>query len=566
MSTNKKQAYGAFCLVLHSHLPFTRKAGVWPFGEEWLYEGLMETYIPLLEILYDLKKKNISPQFTVSITPVLMEQLADPYLLSRFEQFIDDKIRRAEEDIKRFEQSTNHEFLHLAKFYKTLFSDVKKVYFERYNRDVLSAFRKLQEEGHIEIITCAATHGYLPLFKRDSSIQAQLAAGIEVYKKHMGTAPRGIWLPECAYRPGYYQNVTKNESYYKPGIDEFLVKNGIQYFISDSHAIEGGEAFWGGKRVGLYGEIFSPKIDYQHKVQGTNFKPYLLKSGCTVFGRCKDTGLQVWSGDWGYPADGSYREFHKRESQSGLQYWRITSRQVSLGLKEVYVPANAIPRINENSYHFNHLVEGLLSKYFHEEKTFGMVAAPYDTELFGHWWFEGVAWLKAIAEKMYYNPYVEQMTLGKYLEANPPQQVIELPESSWGEGGKHYVWMNKDTEWMWSYIDEVEIIMENLVEKYPQPNDKQKEVLDQISREVLLLQSSDWPFLITTGQAKEYSSERFLVHYQRFVRLTDYLNKNMCHTPEFEDYFQKVKDIDNLFMDSVDYKMYKRKEPPPLTK
>lgn len=551
------KTYGVFTLVLHSHIPFVRKAGAWPFGEEWLYEGLMETYIPLLDILYDLKEKGVKTKWCISITPILLEQLNDRYLLNGFEQFMNKEIERAENDIKKFATRKEPEYQRLAIFYKGLFLNVKRSYYERYQRDLINAFRKLQEDGCIEILASAATHGYLPLFERDSSVYTQIKLGVEVYRKYFGRRARGFWLPECGYRPGYYFHDGKKR-YYRPGLDEFLISQGIEYFICDAHALEGMETYLAEKRIGPYGEIKAPKIEYEKKRRGKSLLPYFLKSGCVVFSRNKETGLQVWSGEWGYPGDGNYREFHKKDADSGLQYWRIIDRKIDLGLKEIYIPENTISRVNENADHFNHLVEDLLRNFNRETNRYGIVVSPYDTELFGHWWFEGITWLKCIAEKISQNPYIKQMTLSEYFNYCLPEEVIELPESSWGNGGKHYVWYNPETEWFWRYIYESERLMEETAGKFSQSQGLLRGMLNQAARELLILQASDWPFLVTTQQAKEYGTQRFLLHYQRFRHLIDALQKGEFENNEMINYLQEIEEIDNPFPE-IDYRLFTRR-------
>ncbi|MDO8734990.1 MAG: 1,4-alpha-glucan branching protein, partial [Elusimicrobiota bacterium] len=457
-----KNASGNFCFVLHSHLPYVKKAGVWPFGEEWLLEGMLETYLPLLDVLYQLRDEKIPYKIVVGITPILAEQLADDYFKKRFEEFVSDKIRRADFDIEKFTNRHQHNYKHLAELYKHSFEKILDNFRNKYNRNIIAAFKKLQDEGYVEIITSAATHGYLPLLSRDSSIYAQLKIGIDIYEKHFGRKPKGIWLPECAYRPEKFVKITKNESYRRPPIDEFLAVEGVEYFIVDGHAITGGQAFAGWKRNGAYDDIKSPVVDYSKKTSKTTMFPYLTKSGVVAFGRNFETGLQVWSGEHGYPADGNYREFHKKDCDSGLQYWKITSTKIDLGLKEIYNPGNVSSRINENTDHFNWLVESTLSVFSSDSGNEGIVVAPYDTELLGHWWFEGIEWLRQVLIKISKNPNVEITMLSEYLKNHPPKYVAEIPESSWGDGGGHYVWLNSNTNWLWTYIHDAEVQMEDI--------------------------------------------------------------------------------------------------------
>lgn len=561
---------GAFSFVFHSHLPYCRKAGMWPFGEEWVYEGLLETYIPLLDVLMDLAEGKIETaeklshpiRATVSFTPILCEMLADEYMIRGFERYAEDKIQRASDDQKRFSASGAVALEKLAIFYRGIFTTVLEHFQNRYHRNILQAYRRLQEAGFVEILTSGATHGYLPLFSRDSSIYAQIRVGVDTYKRHFGKAPRGIWLPECAYRGARILHVTKTESYRKPAIDEFLSQLGISYFLCDSHALEGGDVL-GGKRMGLYASLPKfPSESMEPAVLRHTRIPFALRSGVCVFGRNKETGLQVWSGDYGYPGDGNYREFHRKDSISGLQYWKITSRKTDLGKKEIYDPSKTAARVNENADHFSRLVENLLKDFSQKERGFGIVASPYDTELFGHWWFEGIPWLKAVLLKTSRNPAIEPTTLGEHLKKRPAQWVIDLPESSWGEGGRHQVWLNPKTQWIWKEIHSCELAMEKAIERHPQASGLQKRILDQAARELLILEASDWPFLITTRQAPDYAKTRFEEHLKKFRGLLIFAEHP--DNPEAETTLVKYEDEDNPFS-SLDYRVFSRREPPPLT-
>jgi len=231
--------------------------------------------------------------------------------------------------------------------------------------------------------------------------------------------------------------------------------------------------------------------------------------------------MQVWSAEWGYPGDYNYREFHKKDGVSGLHYWKITGAGVDLGQKEYYDPYWAAQRVAEHSSHYAHLVEDLMVNFYQESGKFGIIAAAYDTELFGHWWFEGVDWLKQVLQYLSQSELVQLTTAGEFIGEHPPEEVLALPESSWGVGGGHFTWQNADTDWMWPIIHSAELRMEELVTRCRQADGALVEILNQAARELLLLQSSDWPFLITTGQAAAYAKDRFLEHVNRFQQMAD---------------------------------------------
>jgi 1,4-alpha-glucan branching enzyme len=512
---------GAFTFVLHSHLPYCRQAGRWPHGEEWLHEAAAETYIPLLSRLSDLAERGVPARLTLGLTPVLTEQLADPLVVEHFELYAADRADRARADVKRFARLGDAQGELLAGFYADFYGRVLSSFRERFGRSLIAVARRLQDSGHLELLTSAATHGYLPLLSRDASIRAQLRTGVRSYHRHFGRAPRAVWLPECAYRPAYFEPDDPTRP--RPGLEDFLAEAGLGLFFAETHTVEGGQPV--GKAleevIGPYGNIprryVVPLPESAPPAARTTYEPYNVgRADVAVIGRNNMTGLQVWSADHGYPGDFDYREFHKKDGTSGLQYWRVTGVRVDLGQKDYYHPDWAAGKVRIHAEHFAALVEGLVADYHARSRRYGVVAAIYDTELFGHWWFEGVDWLAEVLDRLAQSEVVDLTTASDFLQAHQPEDVVTLPESSWGMGGNHFTWDNADTHWVWPVIHAAETRLERLVARYPQPDEATRTVLNQAARELLLLQSSDWPFLITTGQAGEYAIERFTSHVERF--------------------------------------------------
>lgn len=555
---------GAFTFVLHSHLPYARMAGRWPHGEEWLHEAATETYIPLLNALNELRTEGVPFRLTIGLTPVLVEQLADADVKDHLDEYLEEKIRLAKADVVRFEKADDAHMAYLARFYTEWFEHIKRSFDEAYGRDLVGAFRRLQDEGYIEIVTSAATHGYLPLLSRDSSIYGQIKMGVEAYRRHFGRPPRAIWLPECAYRPAYIDEQGK----LRPGLERFLAELEIGLFFSETHTIEGGQPVGvaAGDAIGPYGEI---KRRYVIPVQeaippreATTFLPYYVSdtaagkdaqqhSGVAVIGRDNRTGMQVWSAEWGYPGDYDYREFHKKDGISGLQYWRVTGARVDLGFKDAYHPDWAAYKVGEHARHFAWLVADRLKQFHAESGRFGLIAANYDTELFGHWWFEGVEWIKQVLRLLAEDPDVQLTTASDFIEQHPPQDVLHLPEGSWGMGGNHWTWDNHDTHWMWGPIHSAEARMEALVERFPHPTPDEEAVLNQAARELLLLEASDWPFLVTTGQAREYAIRRFTRHVERFEALAASLERGQPDRRLADELYE----VDKVFPD-IDYRWF----------
>lgn len=615
---------GAFTFVLHSHLPYARLAGRWPHGEEWIHEAASETYIPLLNALYDLKDEGLNYKITIGITPVLAEQLADPTVCDHLDEYLDDKIARAKQDILRFrgdlweeelarnvqpvdrteavegelppvnrkaveEKLTESDKLlektpvfeepekpwwvghkhleNLASWYLNYYETIKDSFDRRFNRDIIGAFKVLQDEGYIEVTTCAATHGYLPLLGTDAAIRGQIKTGVTSYERMFGRRPRGIWLPECAYRPAYY----REDGSIRPGIEYYLKEEGIKVFFSETHLVTGGAPVGvaAGESVGPYGEIkrryLIPMANApMPETTTTTFDAYYVSdttagdqaeshSGVAVIGRNDETGQRVWSADIGYPGDFDYREFHRKDGISGLQYWRVTGTRVDLGHKDFYHPDWAEHKVRLHAQDFVGLVERILQARHANGQEYGLIASNYDTELFGHWWFEGVDWIKQVLRGLAQSELVDLTTASDYITEHPPEAVLHLPEGSWGAGGSHFTWNNAEVDWMWPPLHEAEERMTSLANKYQHDwdNETLRIVLNQAARELLLAESSDWPFLVTTGQARNYAIERFSQHMERFRKLCDSLDKGSPDTSLAEEF----QHLDNLYED-IDYRWW----------
>ncbi len=322
-----------------------------------------------------------------------------------------------------------------------------------------------------------------------------------------------------------------------------------------------------GDAIGPYGEVkrryVIPMQEAIPERSATTFNPYFVSdttsgpqaeshSGVAVIGRDNRTGMQVWSAEWGYPGDYDYREFHKKDSVSGLQYWRVTGPRVDLAHKDYYHPDWAAGKVREHARHFAWLAADRLRQHYDETGEFGLIASNYDTELFGHWWFEGVEWLKQVLRLLAEDPSVELTTASTYVEEHKPQGVLHIPESSWGAGGNHWTWDNHDTHWMWGPIHKAEQTMQALADRFTDPSEDEGAVLNQAARELLLLEASDWPFLVTTGQAREYAIRRFTRHVERFEALAASLESG---TPD-RQLADELYEVDKVFPE-IDYRWFR---------
>jgi len=551
---------GYVSIVLHSHLPYVLSHGRWPHGTDWLSEAAAETYLPMLRIINELVGEGCRPKLTIGLSPVLCEQLADASFKEELVSYVNHKLEAARHDHEEFSRYDETDMLANARLWERFYG-LTLEHFNNVNQDIVGEFRRLQDAGHVEIMTCGATHGYFPLLSRDESVQAQTKAAVKNYQKHFGCKPPGMWLPECAYRPRYEWKPPvpiggDQSAYMRKGVDELLSENGLDFFVVDNALLKGG------KSIGVYIDRFEAlkllwgqfQKSYQPRAEEADKSPrevYLVSSApegkkpTAVFARDPDTGLLVWSGEWGYPGDGHYLDFHKKRFPGGLRHWAVTSPKSDLADKTVYHHESALERVTENAAHFAGKVRDILTTYHDETKRAGILVAPFDAELFGHWWFEGPLFLKEVIRHVSTSKELELTFLGEHLKRSKPDRVVSLPEGSWGQGNHHYIWLNEQTEWTWKHIYECEAQMCRLARFWldnPDRHDHDLEViLKQLAREVMLLSASDWQFLISTWAARDYAEMRVSEHYEDFKRLVSMADRKINR--------EEISDGDWFFLD-----------------
>ena len=530
-----RQSFGSFIMVLHGHIPYVLGHSTWPHGSQMLYEAVADSYLPLLQAVENLAAENICANLTIGLTPVTMEQLADGRFKDWFPDYLDEKRIAGERDEQDFRARGDLHLAYLAGRWREYYAHLSAKFCDHYQCDILAAFRRQQEAGNIEIMTSAATHAYLPLLREDGSVQAQLMQGISVYERHMSCRPRGCWLPECAYRPHANwappAHITGAETPYpRKGLEEFLGENGLDYFVVDSHMLGVGDPLpvWieETETLGkLWGQI--RRIDAPAGVFKTPYRPYFVghhfedHPPVTALVRDPETSLKVWSRNHGYPGDGNYLEFHKKHVPGDLRYWAVTDASGDLASKRSYHPEEAAHRCEEHAGNFLWTVKATLQGAAGDGPE-PVLVSPFDAELFGHWWYEGPWWLEKALRWLNLDPQINVTTPHRYLAANAPDEAITLPEGSWGAGGGHWVWLNEATDWTWRLIYDAELDMRQLVIEYGSGHDEAAaSLIKQAARELLLLQASDWQFLISTKSAPDYAAARLDAHYSDFKRCTD---------------------------------------------
>jgi len=530
-----------FVLVLHAHLPYVRAHGMWPFGEETLYEAIAEVYLPLAQLLERLAAEGIPTPLTLGMTPVLSEQLADPRVKEGFLRYAQDRLRRAEDDHTRYRGT---EFAASAEHTLAFWLGALEGY-RALGGDLTGFFARAQERGQLELVTSSATHAYSPLLSSDAALWAQIKTGTETYRKHYRRAPTGYWLPELAYRPRGWWNppVDGAEAGLRAGVDELLYQAGIRYSFVDAHLVQGGQPL----AMGPHSSSILPMEGSE-----ATYRVHELPSGLRVLVRNPETTLQVWSAEHGYPGDPIYREYHRKDPISGLRHHRITGRQVDLGAKAAYQPEEAQARAIQHARHFVARVGELAEK--HPE---GVLCAAYDAELFGHWWYEGMTWLEAVFRELAGLPGVQALTAQAVIRGEVPR--IALPEGSWGRGGQHEVWLNAATLDYWRLVYRAEGQMVEAAERFAYGLDAPRRALRQLMRELLLLESSDWPFLIESGQATEYARTRYEGHAERFAELYGMLEADRIDLGRVS----ALEDLDGVFPEA-DVSLYRSRGKAPV--
>lgn len=514
---------GYLCILLHAHLPYVRHPEYEDSLEErWLFEALTETYLPLLAMLEERAQRGARGRITISLSPTLLAMFEDPLLRKRYAFHMGRLLELAEREVAR----TRHDRFHpLAIHYRDRFRAALQQFEERYRRDVTSAFRALSDAGSVRLITCGATHGFLPLMSLGApSWRAQIGVAVREFERQLGRWPEGIWLPECGYTPG---------------VESVLAEFGIRFFAVDTHGI-------------LHA---CPR-----PLPGT-YAPFRTESGVFALGRDADSSGQVWSATDGYPGDALYREYYRDQgfdlpieevrgflpsggtrTHLGLKYYRITDRRSAH--REPYEPESARVRAREHAAHF---VRGREAQARAASERIGQpsfLLAPYDAELMGHWWYEGPEWLGYVLDEA-------AGAASEILAVDPLEAIGALPRategrihpSSWGEGGYSAVWLDPSNDWIYRHLNQAAETMQALARGGDRGDSLMRRALCQAGRELLLAQASDWAFIMRTGTLVPYAVQRTGLHLSRFGRLADALKANRIDPAEVAE----LEELDPVF-------------------
>ena len=525
-------ATGYLALVLHAHLPFVRHPEHREYLEErWLFEAITECYVPLLEVFEGMVRDKVDFQLTFSLSPPLLAMLTDPLLQRRYLHYLDVMIRLGESECRR--TAGDAELHALARLYRDKFINTRQAFVEKYNGNLVPAFAALQAAGRLELITTCATHGYLPLMRTREAMRAQIGTAVEYFELLFRRPPAGLWLPECGYTAG---------------VDEILKEFGLNYFFVDTHGLLHADP------APLHGVL----------------APAACRSGVAVFARDPESSRQVWDRQTGYPGDYHYREFYRDIAydldleylqpflpggdirvDTGYKYYRITGPGPK---KEIYRPEAAVRRVEEHAANFLFNRRQQIAYHAPRMPVPPLVVAPYDAELFGHWWYEGPLWIDRLCRKISdEQDNVRMITPGRYLQRHGQLPVVDLPMSSWGEGGYSLVWLNPENDWVYRHLHRAEGRLVDLADLHTGATGIARRALNQAARELMLAQSSDWAFIIKAGTAVRYAEKRIKEHIYRFNRLADQIEAN-----EIEgEFLASLEQADNIFP-GLDFHIYSR--------
>jgi 1,4-alpha-glucan branching enzyme len=557
----KAQPSGSFVLALHGHMPWVLHHGRWPHGEHWLFEAAAGVYLPMLSILDELAAVGVQDAFSLGLTPVLLEQLRHPTLRSGLSEYLEDRLRRSRDDAH--EPALEHRARHWEQEFVAL-----RALWDRIDGDIVGAFAQHAAAHRIELLSSFATHGYAPLLKHDRCIRSQLEVGLAVSERHLGFRPTGIWLPECAFRPEgpWTQPVLGGPTRLRMGVDRILQEHGVTHFFISAEMAAGARSEGRLQPDGSFEKVGWDEADRHPEVGWRSvLEPHWVgthggPSSVAAFARHPAVSERVWSADVGYPGDPRYLEFHKRRHGDGLRYWRVTDRKLDLGDKQPYEPESIPSVVYNHGQHFAAVVRDQLASWRSRTGRDGCVTATFDAELFGHWWHEGPGFLREAILALHHDPTVRLQTAAGRLASHPPQEVVWLPEGSWGAGNDHRVWLNDQTRWTWEALHRAEDRFFGLKWKVEQKQHRVRAeaMLRLAARELLLLQASDWQFVVHTDQAVDYGFRRFATHLSCFdticTMVDDLLNGNRAHTPAQKAHRDLALAADDCFVDlSLDH-------------
>jgi 1,4-alpha-glucan branching enzyme len=516
-------APGELALVLHTHLPYVRGHGAWPVGEEWLFQAWGTSWLPLTRLLERLAAEGHRELLTLGVTPLVAHQIQDPRLARDLGTWLGGQVWRSEE--QRWHHLMGPEVQSLSTFFWRRFATLLDYHEDVQQRGGLTAvWADLAAQGVIELLGGPATHPYLPLQPDPALIDAQLETGLRSHATWAGRRPTGLWPPELAYRPrGAVADAAAapiavdaqgtptlpRTGPELPGLEEHYARHGVDHVLVDAAtlvaAAGGADRDWTVRPA-----VPDPAAGDPYEVVHDGV--LIGDSDVVAFARDLSVAYHVWSPTAGYPGGAWYRDYYATGGYGVHPSWRVTDHTVPPDRKEPYVPAAAAAATERDAAHLHGVLRQVL-----DPRPGELVVAAYDTELFGHWWFEGVEWLEALLRRVVADPRLTTTTLAARVARRPPTRRLALPESSWGFAKGHASWATERTRPMWRALREAE----DLARTTLAGGRGSVAARRQVARELALLASSDWPFMATRGNSAGYAEERVQAHARHVRELCD---------------------------------------------
>ena len=533
---NDKMNKTPVILHLHTHMPYVMNHDMWPHGTVWLSEVVCESYLPILEVIQDLHQEGIRPTLSFDFSPILLAQLSHSNALSIFTEYVKQQIEQSKKDLEKFSKIPDAvQNIPMGEFWKSFYEERLQTLHGMNDSSIIERLRIAEQDGLIEIMTCGLTHAYLPLLDFEQSTRMQIASSVKMHELYFAHKPRAIFLPECGYAP---KLIGENGEYY---LEDIILEQSINMIVLDQqHSMKYVDSEHDVVRI--LPESLRPLS--QVRLQKT-YKNQSLK----VLIRHKSASDKVWSEKSGYPSHSAYLDFHKREFDSTLRYWKVTNHPEYTQEKYPYMMADAKKQAQIDAKEYVEYLEELALSYSEQVNETGVICLAFDTELFGHWWFEGPEFLSNFIREMDRSDILS-LKFPSEIQWNDSIHTVQCSAGSWGMNGTDETWKNASTMWLLDNIHDAEQRFEDRVHSIDINDQLEKRIMDQALRELLLMQASDWPFLITKNQASDYAKERFMQHQDYFTSLIaffDLIKSGKVLTNDQETLLARIVQVDDIF-------------------
>jgi 1,4-alpha-glucan branching enzyme len=522
-------ARGALLLVLHAHLPYVRHTAE-PVAVEadWLPEAVAGTYLPLLEVLERLQEEGLGMRLSLSLSPTLLSMLEDRLLQAQVEDWLVRHTELLEGEVRRTQKDAS--LGPVVRYHRDRLRRLLRRWQTHHRGRLVPAFARAERDGQLALLTTSATHAFLPLLRHlPAALHAQVRVAAMEYARLFGHRWRGFWLPEC----GYF-----------PGLEAYLAAEEVRFTFLEARGL-----------------VFA-----EPRPLASVYAPVFAAGGVAFYGRDPESSEEVWSAESGYPADGAYLDFHadagwelpraallpalpqnQARRPLGLRYHRVTGLNTP---KALYQPEVAEARARQHAQAF---VQKRLARLLQLQPVTlrpPVLVAPYDAELFGHWWHEGPAFLEEVFRQAH-SQGLRLTTPVEDLEEAPAAQLAAPAESSWGTQGGARTWLDPSNDWIPPEVHRATQALAERARAQARPSIEAEKLLNQAGRELLLAQSSDFPFILKAGTLPAYAAHRVRTHLGRFWALLDAASGRPADSRAVQDAF-----FEDVLFPQLDFRLF----------